>query len=268
MSFYSTKDTCTEVWGDGKRFSSLSTYCDDGNTSNGDGWSSSWGVESGWNWSGGSTALKDVCIGIWGDGKNISNDSSIWDDGNSNNGDGCSSAWKVEAGYKWSHTTTTPDLWIEIWGDGIKLSNFTAHCDDGNILNGDGWNSNCSIESGWNWSGGTKTTKDIWNEIWGDGIKFNTLDSYCDDGNNKSDDGCTSKCSIESGYKWSGGSSVSKDVWSILITTQEAAAATATQSTVAVGASISSGASLLSMSSPIGVFASVNQFQLLIFIQF
>ena len=133
-------------------------------------------------------------------------------------------------------------------------------------MNGDGWNSNCSIELGWNWSGGTKTTKDKWNEIWGDGIKFNTLNSYCDDGNILNGDGWNSNCSIESGYKWSGGSSVLNDVWSISISTQEAAAATATQSTVAVGASISSGASLLSMSSPIGVFASVNQFQLLIFI--
>ena len=204
-----------ETWGDGKRFGS--TGWDDGNKVDGDGWSSTWIVESGFSWSGGSSTNPDKWFEFCGDGKNISNDSSIWDDGNNNDGDGCSSVWKVEAGYKWSHTITTPD---------------------------------------------------IWNEIWGDGIKFNTLNSYCDDGNNKSDDGCSSKCSIESGYKWSGGSSVSKDVWSISITTQEAAAATATQSTVAVGASISSGASLLSMSSPIGVFASVNQFQLLLLIQF
>ena len=27
------------------------------------------------------------------------------------------------------------------------------------------------IETGWTWTGGSSTTKDIWTEIWGDGIE-------------------------------------------------------------------------------------------------
>ena len=46
-----TKDTC-DIWGDGKRSSTLSTSWDDANTVNGDGCSSSWTIEVGWSWSG------------------------------------------------------------------------------------------------------------------------------------------------------------------------------------------------------------------------
>ena len=263
------KDSWSEIWGDSKRFNSISTYWDDGNFLNNDGWNSTCVTESGWTWSGGSSTSKDVWSEICGDGKRYNSLSTYCDDGNLSSGDGWNSSWGVESGWSWSGgTSTTADAWNDIWGDSKVVKPASNYWDDGNLVNNDGCNSSWNIENGWTWSGGSISLPSSCSEICGDGIRFNSIATYCDDRNNKSGDGCSSKCSIESGYKWSGGSLVSNDVWSISISTQEAAAAAATQSTVAVGASISSGASLLSMSSPIGVFASVNQFQLLIFIQF
>ena len=39
-----SKDTWYEIWGDGKRFNSISTYWDDWNNYSGDGWSYSWSI--------------------------------------------------------------------------------------------------------------------------------------------------------------------------------------------------------------------------------
>ena len=58
-----------------------------------------------------------------------------WDDGNTANGDGWSSIWKVESGWSCSGA---PSIWY-IWGNGIKEG--TEAWDDGNVANGDG----CSI---------------------------------------------------------------------------------------------------------------------------
>jgi len=44
---------------------------------------------------------------VWGDGLNFGTDE--WDDGNSQDGDGCSSEWEIETGFKWEGT-----LWYEI----------------------------------------------------------------------------------------------------------------------------------------------------------
>ena len=35
---------------------------------------------------------------------------------------------------------------------------------------------------------------------------------YCDDGNNKEGDGCSSQCRVETGFECSGGNVTSKDV--------------------------------------------------------
>ena len=42
--------------------------------------------------------------------------------------------------------------------------------DDCNLNSGDGWNSSCLVEIGFQCTGGTLTTRDIWHDIWGDGI--------------------------------------------------------------------------------------------------
>ena len=206
-----TINVLSSIWGDGYRTGTEA--CDDKIISNGDGWSSSCAIETGWTWSGGSISSKDTCTEIWGDGIKFNSISTYWDDGNTSSGDGCSSTWSVESGWNWSGgNSSTKDICVEICGDGKKFNNNSIYWDDSNTTNGDGWSSSCQTESGWKWSGGSSTMKDIWVEIWGDGKKFNSSPTYWDDGNTASGDGCSSICSIESGWSWSGGSITTKDI--------------------------------------------------------
>ena len=211
-------DTCTEIWGDGVRFNTNATYWDDGNITSGDGWSSSWVIEIGWNWSGGNSTNKDLWLDIWGDGKKYTSNTTFWDDGGKTSNDGWSSSWYVESGWRWSGgTTTTADTWTEIWSDGKRFNSNSTYCDDSNTVNGDGWSSSWSIETGWKWSGGSTTTADSWVEIWGDGIRFNTNSTYCDDGNKENGDGWDSLWVTEKNYECSGGNSKEKDDWKEVI---------------------------------------------------
>ena len=99
-------------WGDGLKAGSEG--CDDGNTNDKDGWSSSWTVENGYKCSGGSLYSSDSwskwatgyytnfsdttqCITKWGDG--VRKGSEKWDDGSLTDGDGWTSQWIVEDGY-------------------------------------------------------------------------------------------------------------------------------------------------------------------------
>ena len=51
----------------------------------------------------------------------------------------------------------------------------------------------------------------LWVSKWGDGIKVSS--EAWDDGNLISGDGCSSVCTIESGFAWSGGTIYAKDTW-------------------------------------------------------
>ena len=53
--------------------------------------------------------------------------------------------------------------------------------------------------------------KDTWAEVWGDGIRFNSISNYCDDGNLNSDDGWSTSCQVDYGWYWSGGNQSTKD---------------------------------------------------------
>ena len=171
-----SKDVCTDIWGDGKKYTTLSTSWDDGNANNGDGWSSTCTKETGWTCTGGSPTTKDVCSENCGDGIKFNSLSTYCDDGNKISGDGCSPTCVKESGWFWSGgSTTTSDIWTEIWGDGKRYNALTTYWDDGNSLNGDGCSLSWAIENGWSWSGGSLTTKDVWTEVWGDGIKFNVI---------------------------------------------------------------------------------------------
>ena len=84
--------------------------------------------------------------------------------------------YSIESGWTWSGgSQTSKDTCLEIWGDGIRFNINSTYWDDGDNKNGDGCSSTCSIESGWICSGGSNTIRDLWKEIWGDGIKFNTI---------------------------------------------------------------------------------------------
>ena len=264
----STKDTWSEICGDGKRFNSMSTYWDDGNSINNDGCNSSWGVESGWTCSGGNTKTKDTWTEIWADGKRFNSVSTYCDDGNSLNGDGWSSSWGIESGWTWSGgTTSSKDTCVEAWGDGKKFNAISTYCDDGNNISNDGWNSSCTTETGWSCSGGTFTTKDTWTEIWGDGKRFNSIDSYWDDGNAIVGDGCNASWNVESGYECKGGSSAAKDIWLLIAkdpSQSGVASSLAIQAATGIGICLSAGSSLISMSSPAAIFIMINQFQMLL----
>ena len=183
----------------------------------GDGCSSTCDVESGYVWTGGDNNNPD----FWetcGDGVRTSSSSSNWDDGNTLSGDGCSSTWFIETDYSWTGgSSTTKDTCSEIWGDGKRHNSNSINWDDGNISDGDGCNSTWNIEKGWSWSGGTSLKADSCLEKWGDGTRFNTNSTYCDDGNNSDGDGWSSLWSIESDWKCSGGNSTHKDTWSQIV---------------------------------------------------
>jgi len=88
----------------------------------------------------------------------------ICDDGNKENGDGCSANCLLEEGT------------VVVCGDGILTSG--EECDDDNEADGDGCSSSCLIE-----------------QYCGNGIVSHAEE--CDDGNNAAGDGCSPICEIE-----------------------------------------------------------------------
>ena len=254
IGFYSQGIKSPSSWvakcGDGKVVGTEAW--DDANTNNGDGWSSDCTtIEAGYKWIGGTYSSKDVCtlwptgtiqhgtsspnswLSLWGDGKLQTSESC--DDGNTNSGDGWSSSWMIENGYKctggtittkdtwalcdpgaYQQGTTSPNSWAPLCGDG-KLAGGEA-CDDGNTANGDGWNSIwTSIESNYKCAGGSPISRDTWMlcpigtiqqgttspNVWGTSWGNDKLEGgeAWDDGNTNSGDGWNSNCSsIENGY--------------------------------------------------------------------
>ncbi len=89
--------------------------------------------------SGGGTA---VC------GNGIVELSEQCDDGNTSNGDGCSSTCTIESGYT---CAGSPSACVTTCGDGIMAG--IEQCDDGNTSNGDGCSSTCTMESGYTCTG-------------------------------------------------------------------------------------------------------------------
>ena len=101
-----------------------SETCDDGDTTSGDRCSSSCAIEAGLIWNGGTTSSPDVC-NICSEGLYPITDSTICephrgdskragsetcDDGNTNDGDGCSSLCAIESNYIWSGgSVSSPD---------------------------------------------------------------------------------------------------------------------------------------------------------------
>ena len=158
---------------------------DDGNISNGDGWSSICTIESGYTW---TTASPSVWIKLWGNG--VVNTGEACDDGNTSNGDGWSSTWYVENGNAWNGSPSSCSVKC---GDGLIMG--SEQWDDGNTSNGDGWSSTWQVKTNWICSG----TPSVWHK-WGNGAI--DPNEGCDDGNNINGDGCSSTWTIESGWTW------------------------------------------------------------------
>jgi len=139
-------DEPTPTCGDAIIEVSLGESCDDGNTEDGDGCSSTCQIEP------------QPC----GDG--VLDETEQCDDGNTADGDGCSSTCEVEP--------------QSTCGDG--LVDETEQCDDGNTADGDGCSSTCEVEP---------------QSTCGDGLVDET--EQCDDGNTENGDGCDSECNQE-----------------------------------------------------------------------
>ena len=169
---------------------------DDQNILNGDGWKSDWSsVEASWVWSGGSTTTKDIWT-FWSSCfyQNDSENPTAWvthcgdgklagleqcDNGNTTDGDECSSTCTIETSQKWiwnGGTTSTQDncfvwgagfivndssnprYWKSIWGDGLRID--SEEWDTGGIVNSpctDNWS---SILSGYVRTGGDSNGSD------------------------------------------------------------------------------------------------------------
>jgi cysteine-rich repeat protein len=158
------------------------------------------------------------------------------DDANLIDGDGCSSVCKIESGW-----TCTPTLVnVDIVGPSIctkipscntgtngqysgpppkNMIYLFKPCDDGNTDNNDGCNRLCLVESGWLCTGGTAATFDLCSEICGEGRNYHSYANECDDGNTIDGDGCSSTCTVETGWTCTGGNMARPDVCVIDATT-------------------------------------------------
>ena len=106
-----------------------------------------------------ATCIADSC----GNGSVEGTEGEQCDDGNINDGDGCSSTCALETSC----------------GDGVVSPENGEVCDDGNAVDGDGCSSTCMPES-----------------VCGDGTAEPPLEQ-CDDGNTTDGDGCSSTCMLE-----------------------------------------------------------------------
>ena len=110
------------------------------------------------------------CLGYWGNGIKETILLEGCDDGNTQDGDGCSSTWAVEPGYTWSEKTpTSPSVWVRKWDYQFGYYFGVNEWNDGNDFALDGWY-DWKIEHGWKWVDGSPWNPDDWSELWGDGI--------------------------------------------------------------------------------------------------
>jgi cysteine-rich repeat protein len=176
--------SCRNVCGNGVL--TTGEVCDDGNTTNGDGCSSSCMPESGWTCTTGSPSL---CTPVCGDG--VRRGAETCDDGNATGGDGCSDTCRVETGF--SCTTAMPNVCTPICGNGVRHGSET--CDDGNTMANDGCSSSCQLETGWSC---TTAMPNVCTPICGDSVRRGP--ETCDDGNMIPGDGCSATCRTETGW--------------------------------------------------------------------
>lgn len=132
-----------------------------------------------------------------GDGKRTHEEGC--DDGNTNDGDGCSSACIKETGFLCTENSDGLSECREILcGNGKLDAEAGELCDDGNRVAGDGCSASCLIEKGWlctTEDGSLRCTRAC-----GNGIVEEAANELCDDGNDIDGDGCSSQCQIEAGY--------------------------------------------------------------------
>ena len=166
------------------------------------------------------TSVEVVMTSLCGNGKVDPGEQC--DDGNDQNGDGCSSSCQLECGNGQVDPGEQCDDGNKVNGDGCDnnckvtgcgngIVDPGEQCDDGNTVNGDGCSSTCQIgEPCGNGKLDPGEQCDDGNQIAGDGCDQNcqitgcgngVVDpgEECDDGNNVSGDGCSATCRLECG---------------------------------------------------------------------
>ena len=123
------------------------------------------------------------------------------DDGNANNGDGCSANCIVEPGYT---CNGNPSVCIPTAGAicGNATLDAGEACDDGNTNNGDGCSSVCGVEPGFQCAGTPSLCTPLGAPLCGNGTV--ETGEACDDGNNTDGDGCTASCAVAPGFQCNG----------------------------------------------------------------
>ena len=130
-------------------------------------------------------------VAACGDGVVVSGEEC--DDGNVDDGDGCSADCRVETG--WS-CTGAPSRCESSCGNGVIVGQ--EECDDGNVDDGDGCSADCRVETGWSCTGAPSHCE----SGCGDGAIVGQEE--CDDGNADDGDGCSADCRVESGWSCTG----------------------------------------------------------------
>jgi cysteine-rich repeat protein len=133
--------------------------------------------------------LSDAILATCGNGHLDATE--LCDDGNVDNGDGCTKLCQVEANWD-CPTPGQKCIFIAVCGNGILTSD--EACDDGNTVGNDGCAADCkSVEPGWQCRvPGKKCVP-----LCGDGVITST--EKCDDHNTDNGDGCSSTCLVEPG---------------------------------------------------------------------
>ena len=111
------------------------------------------------------------------------------DDGNHDEGDGCSSSCQLEPGA----LCNVPGEACVLCGDGDVAAG--ESCDDGNPYDRDGCSSSCATEAGWSCPGSGGACYKC-----GNAVREAGTPEACDDGNTADGDGCSATCTVESGY--------------------------------------------------------------------
>ena len=175
--------------------------CEDGNTTSGDGCSSTCVIESHYT----CPVLGMPCIHDVICGDRMIEGKEECDDGNTTSGDGCAADCTLECGWQCPPGAVCRAAKC---GDGKVAGN--EQCDDGNTTDGDGCGADCTLESkpaavaeGWVCTSpagsgatlGCKGPTTCKTSVCGNMIKEGS--EQCDDGNTATGDGCSPFCRLE-----------------------------------------------------------------------
>jgi len=172
--------------------------CDDSNSADGDGCSSSCQVEIGWQ----CPVVGMACMRQVYCGDGYVESPETCDDGNSTPGDGCSGTCQLEPNYTCATPSPAPNPTHEVCVSSIVCGDSIVEpgeaCDNGSTNGLGGCSSDCTtVEPGWTCppTGGPCSQATA---LCGNGI----IDpgEACDDGTMGGGDGCSTSCQVESGW--------------------------------------------------------------------